>query len=140
MAVSLIFSHFAHEKRFDMQINGDLLKAIKDFGQILFFAGAGVDSGKNIMWIIERYGVILLLYAVVIVLIPLFLGFFFTFKIIKFPLLNSLAIISGSMTCTPSLTTLVTVAGTDDVAGVYACVYPVSIILMIFAVQFLAYF
>ena len=49
------------------------------------------------------------------------------------PLFNNLGSITGGMTSTPALGTLVQVSGTDDVAGAYASTYPVSLVLIVIA-------
>ena len=43
--------------------------------------------------------------------------------------------ITGGMTSTPALGTLIGVAGTDDVASAYASTYPIALVLVVFAAQ-----
>ena len=62
-------------------------------------------------------------------------GYLFARYICKLPLLNNLGSITGGMTSTPALGTLIGVAGTDDVAGSYASTYPVALVLVVFAAQ-----
>ena len=41
------------------------------------------------------------------------------------------------MTSTPALGTLIAVAGTDDVASAYAATYPIALVSVVLASQFL---
>ena len=63
----------------------------------------------------------------------MFAGFFFAKYVLKLPLFNNLGSITGGMTSTPALGTLVQVSGTDDVAGAYAATYPIALILIVVA-------
>ncbi|MBE5753635.1 MAG: permease, partial [Clostridiales bacterium] len=47
--------------------------------------------------------------------------------------LNSLGSITGGMTSTPALGSLISVAGTDDVASAYAATYPIALVLIVVA-------
>ena len=41
------------------------------------------------------------------------------------------------MTSTPALGTLIHVAGTEDVAAAYAATYPIALVAVVFAAQFI---
>ena len=73
--------------------------------------------------------------GVVITLIPMIVGYLFARYICKLPLLNNLGSITGGMTSTPALGTLISVAGTDDVAAAYAATYPIALVLIVLASQ-----
>lgn len=45
--------------------------------------------------------------------------------------------ISGGMTSTPALGTLINVCGTEDVAAAYAATYPIALISVVLVSQFL---
>ncbi|MBR4950509.1 MAG: permease, partial [Clostridia bacterium] len=55
--------------------------------------------------------------------------------LMKLPLLNSLGSITGGMTSTPALGSLIRSAKTDDVAGAYASTYPIALVLIVLACQ-----
>ena len=65
------------------------------------------------------------------------LSFFFAKYVLKLSLLNSLGSLTGGMTSTPALGTLINTAGTDDVASAYAATYPVALIAVVLVSQFL---
>ena len=68
----------------------------------------------------------------------MFVGFFFAKKVLKISLFNNLGSITGGMTSTPALGTLIGVSGTDDVASAYAATYPVALVLIVLASQLIA--
>ena len=69
--------------------------------------------------------------------IPMFVGYFFAKHVLKISLFNNLGSITGGMTSTPALGTLVHVAGTDNVASSYAATYPIALVLVVLVSQFL---
>lgn len=141
LIMALILSHFGHIGPISLRVDDRTLKVFREFGLVLFLLGAGVDGGVQLVSQIQasEYGVMIVLYGflagVVITLIPMIVGYFFAKKICKLPLLNSLGAITGGMTSTPALGTLISVAGTDDVASAYASTYPIALVLIVFACQ-----
>ena len=73
-------------------------------------------------------------------LVPMFVGFFVASKLLKLRLLNNLGSITGGMTSTPALGTLIGVAKTEDVAAAYAATYPIALIAVVLVSQFLIIF
>ena len=141
LLMSLIFGHFGHIGPVSMKINTGVLKSFREFGLMLFLAGAGVEGGVQLVQQIaaSEYGIMLVVYGfaagVVITIIPMVIGYLFAAKICKLPLLNNLGSITGGMTSTPALGTLIGVAGTDDVAAAYASTYPIALVLVVLATQ-----
>jgi stage V sporulation protein AF len=68
-------------------------------------------------------------------LVPMIVGFFIAKYVLKLSLLNNLGSITGGMTSTPALGTLVNTAKTDDVASAYASTYPIALVLIVLACQ-----
>ena len=73
-------------------------------------------------------------------LIPMFVGYFFAVKVLHLNLFNTLGSICGGMTSTPALGTLIRVAETDDVASAYAATYPIALVSVVLASQFIGIF
>ena len=69
--------------------------------------------------------------------VPMIGGFFFAKYVLKLPLLNNLGSLTGGMTSTPALGTLINVAKTEDVAAAYAATYPIALIAVVLVSQFL---
>ena len=70
-------------------------------------------------------------------LIPMIIGFIVAMKVVKLHLMNALGCITGGMTSTPALGTLIKVAKTEAVASAYAATYPIALITVVLACQFL---
>ena len=79
----------------------------------------------------------LFVYGALMTLLPMIVGYFVAAKMLKLSLLNNLGSITGGMTSTPALGTLISVAGTDDVASAYAATYPIALVSVVLASQFL---
>lgn len=141
LIMALILAHFGHIGPLNMRVNVNLLKIFREFGLVLFLLGAGVEGGVQLVEQIQnsQYGLMIVLYGfvagVIITIIPMVVGYIFARKICKLPLLNTLGSITGGMTSTPALGTLIAVAETDDVAGAYASTYPIALVLIVFACQ-----
>ncbi len=141
LIMALILAHFGHIGPLNMRVNVQVLKIFREFGLVLFLLGAGVEGGVQLVQQIQNseYGLMIVLYGfiagVIITLIPMVVGYIFARKVCKLPLLNTLGSITGGMTSTPALGTLIAVAETDDVAGAYASTYPIALVLVVFACQ-----
>ena len=59
---------------------------------------------------------------------------------LKLPLFNNLGSITGGMTSTPALGTLIHVTGTEDVASAYAATYPIALIAVVLVSQLVIIF
>jgi putative transport protein len=141
LIMSLILAHFGHIGPVSMKTDLHALKSFREFGLMLFLLGAGMEGGVVLVQQISQseLGAMLVVYGfiagAVITLIPMIVGYLFARYICKLPLLNNLGSITGGMTSTPALGTLIGVAGTDDVAGAYASTYPIALVLVVLATQ-----
>ncbi len=141
LIMALILAHFGHIGSMNMRVNTQVLKIFREFGLVLFLLGAGVEGGVQLVEQIQnsQYGIMIVVYGfvagVITTIIPMVVGYIFARKICKLPLLSTLGSITGGMTSTPALGTLIGVAGTDDVAGAYASTYPIALVLIVFACQ-----
>lgn len=144
LIIALIIGHFGRIGRLSLKVHDKTLKVFREFGLMLFLIGAGVEGGVELVSQVQasQYGAMLLLYGflggVVMTTIPMFVGFFFAKKVLKISLFNNLGSITGGMTSTPALGTLIGVSGTDDVASAYAATYPVALVLIVLASQLIA--
>ena len=141
LLMSLILGHFGRLGRISLKVDEHALKSFREFGLMLFLVGAGVEGGVELVEQVSKseLGAMLVVYGfiggAIMTLIPMIVGFLFAKKICKLPLLNNLGSITGGMTSTPALGTLIGVAGTDDVAAAYAATYPVALVLIVLASQ-----
>ena len=132
LLVALIFGHFSRIGKISIMPEVNTLKVFRELGLMLFLIGAGISGGAEF---IAQFEAVYFLYGVIITIIPMFIGFIFAKFVLKLPLLNNLGSITGGMTSTPALGTLIGVSKTEDVASAYAATYPFSLIAVVLASQ-----
>ena len=132
LLVALIFGHFSRIGKISIMPEVNTLKVFRELGLMLFLIGAGISGGAEF---IAQFEAVYFLYGVIITIIPMFVGFIFAKFVLKLPLLNNLGSITGGMTSTPALGTLIGVSKTEDVASAYAATYPFSLIAVVLASQ-----
>ena len=141
LLMGLILAHFGHLGPISLKVDEHALKSFREFGLMLFLVGAGVEGGVELVEQIaaSQYGIMIVVYGFIagalMTIMPMIIGYLFARKVCKLPLLNNLGSITGGMTSTPALGTLISVAGTDDVAAAYAATYPMALVLMVLASQ-----
>lgn len=132
LLTALVFGHFNHIGPVKIMPASQTLKVFREFGLMLFLIGAGIAGGAKF---VECFQPIYFLYGAIMTIMPMVLGFLFAKYVLKLNLLNSLGSITGGMTSTPALGTLINVAGTEDVASAYAATYPISLISVVVSSQ-----
>lgn len=139
LIMCLIFGHFGRIGKLSIEVPEKTTKVFREFGLMLFLIGAGVAGGAQLVTKISEFGGLIILYGFIggifMTIIPMVVGFFFAKYVLKISLLNNLGSITGGMTSTPALGTLISTAGTDDVASAYASTYPVALVLIVLASQ-----
>ena len=134
LLTSLIFGHFAHIGPVNVTPKDSTLKIFKEMGLILFLVGAGIAGGAEF---VELFKFSYFIYGVVMTVVPMIIGYIFAKYVLKLSLLNNLGSLTGAMTSTPALGTLIGVSKTDDVAAAYAATYPIALIAVVLVSQFL---
>ena len=134
LIVSLLFGHFGHIGKLNIMPEKKTLEVFRELGLMLFLIGAGIAGGANF---VKYFKPAYFVYGVIMTLIPMIIGFIFAKFVLKLSLLNNLGSITGGMTSTPALGTLIGVAKTDDVASAYAATYPIALISVVLVSQFI---
>jgi putative transport protein len=134
LLVSLVFGHFGKMGKINLMPPAATLRVFREFGLMLFLIGAGIAGGAKF---VECFQPIYFLYGALMTITPMVIGFLFAKYVLKLSLLNSLGSLTGGMTSTPALGTLINVSGTEDVASAYAATYPIALIAVVLASQFL---
>ncbi len=132
LIAGLIVGHFGHLGKIDMRIEKATLNFFRELGLVLFLIGAGVPGGVNFM---KHVSLASFLFGMLMTLLPMVIGFILGKFVFKFRIFNNLASITGGMTSTPALGTLISVAGTDEIAGCYAATYPIALVLVVLAAK-----
>ncbi len=134
LITSLVFGHFAHIGKVSIMPPKKTLECLRELGLMIFLIGAGVAGGANF---VKYFKPIYFLYGALMTLIPMIIGYIIATKVLKLSLLNSLGSITGGMTSTPALGTLIHVAKTEDVASAYAATYPIALLAVVLVSQFM---
>ena len=134
LIVSLIIGYIAHLGPISLTPKEGTLKVFREVGLMLFLIGAGIAGGISF---VEYFDIMYFVYGVIMTIVPMIVGFIFAKYVLKLSLLNNLGSITGGMTSTPALGTLINVAGTENVAAAYAATYPIALIAVVLISQFL---
>ena len=134
LLISLIFGHFGRIGKFSIMPKDSTLKVFRELGLMFFLIGAGVAGGAKF---VQYFDAVYFLYGIILTTVPMVIGYLFAKYVLKLSLLNNLGSITGGMTSTPALGTLISTAGTENVASAYAATYPVALISVVLVSQFL---
>lgn len=139
LIMGLIFGHFGHIGKLSLKVDENVLSIFQELGLVFFLIGAGVDGGTDFVSTLSEYGGWVFLWGALMTLIPLLIGYLVATKVLKLSLFNALGSLTGGMTSTPALGALINTTGTANVASAYAATYPISLVLVVLASQFLTY-
>ncbi len=134
LLVSLVLGHFSRIGKVSIMPANSTLKLFRELGLVFFLVGAGIPGGAEF---VENFDIMYFVYGIIMTIVPLILGFLFAKYVLKLSLLNNLGSITGGMTSTPALGTLISVAKTEDVASAYAATYPIALIAVVLVSQLL---
>ncbi len=134
LLTALVIAHFGRIGKLSMKVEKSVLEVFRELGLMMFLIGAGIPGGADF---VALFRIEYFFYGVAMTLVPMIVGYFFAKKVLKLSLFNNLGSITGGMTSTPALGSLIGVAGTDDVASAYAATYPVALVLVVLASQFI---
>lgn len=137
LIAGLVIGHFGHVGKIDLKVPKETLNHMRELGLMLFLIGAGIPGGVNF---IQHFDPIYLLFGIVFTTVPMVVGFIFAKYVFKLSIFNNLGSITGGMTSTPALGSLIAVAGTDEVASAYAATYPVALVLIVISSNLLILF
>lgn len=137
LLTALVFGHYGHIGKISIVPRSSTLKMLRELGLMLFLIGAGVSGGAKF---VEYFEPIYFLYGAIMTILPMIIGFIVAKNVLKLPLLNNLGSITGGMTSTPALGTLINMAGTEDIASAYAATYPIALISVVLASQLIILF
>ena len=137
LMVALVLGHFGRIGKINIMPKEQTLKIFRELGLMLFLIGAGIPGGAEF---VAMFDIMYFVYGVIMTIVPMIIGFLVAKYIVKLSLLNNLGSITGGMTSTPALGTLISTAGTEEVAAAYAATYPIALIAVVLVSQFLIRF
>ena len=134
LLMSLVLGHFGRIGSVKIMPEQSTLKLFRELGLVLFLVGAGIPGGAEF---VANFDPMYFVYGIIMTIVPLILGYLFAKYVLKLSLLNNLGSLTGGMTSTPALGTLIGVAKTEDVAAAYAATYPIALIAVVLVSQFI---
>ncbi len=134
LLMSLVLGHFGKIGSIKIMPQQSTLKLFRELGLVLFLVGAGIPGGAEF---VANFDPMYFVYGVIMTIVPLIIGYIFAKYVLKLSLLNNLGSLTGGMTSTPALGTLIGVAKTEDVAAAYAATYPIALIAVVLVSQFI---
>ena len=134
LLTSLVFGHFSRIGKVSIMPATGTLKLFRELGLVLFLVGAGIPGGAEF---VQNFDPMYFVYGIIMTIVPLIIGYLFAKYVLKLSLLNNLGSLTGGMTSTPALGTLINVAKTEDVASAYAATYPIALVAVVLISQFL---
>lgn len=137
LIIGLLFGHFGRIGKVSLRVPDSTLKVFREFGLVLFLTGSGFEGGLQFLELVTQNPIVFL-YGVLFTMVPMIIGFFVAKYLFKLCLLNNLGSITGGMTSTPALGSLIAVSETEDVASAYAATYPIALIMLVFVPQILS--
>ena len=137
LLTALVFGHFGRMGRINLMPSLTTLKVFRELGLMLFLIGAGISGGARF---VQEFKIDYFVYGIFMTIVPMIVGFIFAKYVLKISILNILGSITGGMTSTPALGTLIHVAGTEDVAAAYAATYPIALVAVVLVSQFIIIF
>ncbi len=130
----LIIGHYRHIGNIDLRVDKATLNFMRELGLALFLIGAGVPGGVRF---IENVHVSYFIYGAILTMVSMIIGYLLGRYVFHFSLFNNLGSITGGMTSTPALGTLIATTGTEDVASAYAATYPIALVMVVLMAKFL---
>ncbi|MBE7047837.1 MAG: permease [Ruminococcaceae bacterium] len=134
LLMALLFGHFGRIGKISIMPQESTLKVLRELGLMLFLVCAGIPGGADF---VEFFDPMYFVYGVIMTILPMIIGFVFAKYVLKLSLLNNLGSITGGMTSTPALGTIINISGTEDVASAYAATYPIALISVVLISQLL---
>jgi putative transport protein len=137
LIAGLIIGHFGHIGPINMRPPKNTMNVMREFGLCMFLVGAGTEAGQGFIEVLKQYGASLFIIGAFMTLIPMILDLVLAKTLMKMKTLDALGSITGGMTSTPALGTLIQVAGNDAIAVSYAATYPIALVMVVLAAQFI---
>lgn len=137
LIMGLVVGHFGHVGNIDLRLSKNSLNFYRELGLVLFLVGAGVPGGISFVQYVEPAYFV---YGALMTLVPMLLGFVLGKYVFKLNIFNNLGSLTGGMTSTPALGTLISVAKTDEVAASYAATYPIALVMIVLAAKIIVLF
>ncbi|TDJ28448.1 MAG: hypothetical protein E2O59_06035 [Gammaproteobacteria bacterium] len=106
---------------------------LMELGLLIFMAGVGLNSGGGIVEIVQSAGVKLIGAGMVVTLVPVFVGYFFSRRVLKLNPVEALGGVTGAMTSGAALSVVASAAQSNVGALSYTGTYAFANVILTLA-------
>lgn len=113
---------------------------LMELGLLMFMAGVGINSGGGIVEVIQSAGLKLVTVGVLVTSVPVFVGYYFSRKFLKFNPAQALGGVTGSMTSGAALSVVTEAAKSNAPSLSYTGAYAFANVILTLAGTFIMLF
>lgn len=106
---------------------------LMELGLLMFMAGVGINSGGGIVDVIQSAGIKLICAGILVTAIPVFVGYFFSRKVLKLNPVEALGGVTGSMTSGAALSIVTEAAESNAPSLGYTGAYAFANVILTIA-------
>jgi putative transport protein len=106
---------------------------LMELGLLMFMAGVGVNSGRDIVAIVQEWGPELIAAGIVVTLVPVLVGYFFSTRLLKLNPAEALGAVTGAMTSGAALSVVNEAARSNAPALGYTGAYAFANVILALA-------
>jgi len=106
---------------------------LMELGLLMFMAGVGVNSGRNIVAVVHEWGPALIGAGIVVTLVPVLVGYFFSTKVLRLNPAEALGAVTGAMTSGAALSVVNEAARSNTPALGYTGAYAFANVILALA-------
>lgn len=138
LIVALVLSAIGKTGPILWTMSGPANHLLRQLGLLLFLAEVGTSAGRTLVATFQESGWLLFGVGAAITLVPMLVAVVVGRLCFKISMLDLLGTITGGMTSTPGLAAADSMTDSNIPGVAYATVYPIAMVFLILAIQFMA--
>lgn len=138
LIVALVLSAIGKTGPILWSMSGPANQLLRQLGLLLFLAEVGTSAGRTLVATFQESGWLLFGVGAAITLVPMLVAVIVGRCLFKISLLDLLGTLTGGMTSTPGLAAADSMTDSNIPSVAYATVYPIAMVFLILAIQFIA--
>lgn len=138
LIVALVLSAIGKTGPILWTMSGAANHLLRQLGLLLFLAEVGTSAGRTLVATFQESGWLLFGVGAAITLVPMLVAVVVGRLCFKISMLDLLGTITGGMTSTPGLAAADSMTDSNIPGVAYATVYPIAMVFLILAIQFMA--
>ena len=138
LIVALVLSAIGKTGPILWTMSGPANQLLRQLGLLLFLAEVGTSAGKTLVATFQESGWLMFGVGAAITLVPMLVAVIVGRLCFKISMLDLLGTITGGMTSTPGLAAADSMTDSNIPGVAYATVYPIAMVFLILAIQFMA--